>query len=130
MREMESRPETINAPNYNSTEWHQSRVYKIDGEEFVGTKSAMVKFEEQAETLAYKELGLDPGAIARNKEVTIVLGPPAAGKSTIANEIAIANRSAILDSDEIKKHYQSLKVVRELVPYMKKVQVYLKCCKT
>ena len=83
--------------------WHQSRIYKIDGEEVVGTKSAMVKFEEQAETLAYKELGLDPGTIARNKEVTIILGPPAAGKSTIANEIAVANRSAILDSDEIKK---------------------------
>ncbi len=103
LREMESRPETITASNYNSTDWHQSRVYKIDGEEVVGTKSAMVKLEEQAETLAYKELGLEPGTISRNKEVTIVLGPTAAGKSTIANEIAISNRSAILDSDEIKK---------------------------
>ena len=103
LREMESRPETVTASNYGTPEWHQSRVYNIEGDEVVGTESALLKFEQQAETLAYKELGLSPGTIARNKEVTIVLGPPAAGKSTIANEIAVANRSAILDSDEIKK---------------------------
>ncbi len=33
----------------------------------------------------------------------IILGPPAAGKSTITNEIAWARKAAILDSDEIKK---------------------------
>ena len=103
LREMESRPETITASNYGTPEWHQSRVYNIEGDQVVGTESALLKFEQQAEALAYKELGLSPGTIARNKEVTIVLGPPAAGKSTIANEIAVANRSAILDSDEIKK---------------------------
>jgi predicted kinase len=63
----------------------------------------MVRFERDAEQLAFKELGIDPQPVLRNKELTIVLGPPAAGKSTIANELAVANRSAILDSDEIKK---------------------------
>ena len=80
---MESRPETITASNYGTPEWHQSRVYNIEGDEVVGTESALLKFEQQAEALAYKELGLSPGTIARNKEVTIVLGH-AAGKSTIA----------------------------------------------
>ena len=103
VREINSRQETINAANYDTPEWHQNRVYNIEGEEVVGTEAALIKFEQQAERLAYKELGLAPGTIARNKELTIILGPPAAGKSTIANEIAVANRSAILDSDEIKK---------------------------
>ena len=103
IKEINSRPETINESNFGTPEWHQNRVYNIEGEEVVGTEAALVKFEEQAEALAYKELGLAPGTIARNKELTIILGPPAAGKSTIANEVAVANRSAILDSDEIKK---------------------------
>ena len=98
---MESRPETITASNYGTPEWHQSRVYNIEGDE-AETESALLKFEQQAEALAYKELGLSLGTMPGTKG-TIVLGPPVAGKSTIANEIAVANRSAILDSDEIKK---------------------------
>jgi len=101
--DMASRPETIDVSGYGSADWHASRVYRVDGEDVVGTEAALLRFEQDAEALAFKELKLDPEAVNRNKELTIVLGPPAAGKSMIANELAVANKSAILDSDEIKK---------------------------
>ena len=44
-----------------------------------------------------------PDGPMRDRVATIILGPPAAGKSTIAEELARTSRSAILDSDEIKK---------------------------
>ena len=101
--EIASRPNTVKIDGYDSDDWHNSRVYKINGEDVVSTDEAMLRFERDAEALAFKELNLDVEPVLANKELTIVLGPPAAGKSTIANELAIANRSAILDSDEIKK---------------------------
>ncbi len=101
--DMEARPETIGLEGYNTEAWHNSRVYKIDDQDVISTAEAMARFELDAEQLAFKELGIDPQPVLRNKELTIVLGPPASGKSTIANELAIANKSAILDSDEIKK---------------------------
>ena len=101
--EIASRPDTVKIDGYDSDDWHNSRVYKINGEDVVSTDEAMLRFERDAEALAFKKLNLDVEPVLANKELTIVLGPPAAGKSTIANELAIANRSAILDSDEIKK---------------------------
>jgi predicted kinase len=101
--EIASRPDTVKIDGYDSDDWHNSRVYKINGEDVVSTDEAMLRFERDAEALAFKELNLDVEPVLANKELTIVLGPPAAGKSTIANELAISNRSAILDSDEIKK---------------------------
>jgi predicted kinase len=101
--EIASKPDTVKIDGYDSDDWHNSRVYKINGEDVVSTDEAMLRFERDAEAFAFKELNLDVEPVLANKELTIVLGPPAAGKSTIANELAIANRSAILDSDEIKK---------------------------
>lgn len=101
--EMGSKAETINVEGYGSIDWHTSRTYRIEGEDIIGTENALARFEQDAEALAFKELKTEILPVARDRELTIVLGPPAAGKSTIANELAVANRSAILDSDEIKK---------------------------
>lgn len=101
--EMEALPETSSLDGYGSKEWLDNRVYRINDETVTSTDQALLRFELQSEQLAFKELGIEPQPILKNKELTIVLGPPAAGKSTIANELAVANRSAILDSDEIKK---------------------------
>jgi hypothetical protein len=103
LQEMDSRPETIDLPGYNSPEWHRERIYTIDGKEITGTAAALREWQIQAEQLAWIESGIKPQPVARNREAIIILGPPAAGKSTIANDIAIARRSAIIDSDEIKK---------------------------
>ncbi len=101
--EMGQRPETSGLDNYGLETWHSERVYRIDDADVIGTENAMLRFEQDAEALAFRELNLEPQPVARDKQLTIVLGPPAAGKSTIANELAVANKSAILDSDEIKK---------------------------
>ncbi|SDK32114.1 zeta toxin family protein [Aliiruegeria lutimaris] len=59
---------------------------------------------EDAKSLAWRELDLEPEPLQPGgREATLLLGSPAAGKSTIANEIAVARGAAILDSDEIKK---------------------------
>lgn len=102
LEQMNSKPQTSKAEGYGSDEWHKNRVYNVDGEDVVGTEAALTRFEKDAETLAWRELGKDAEPVAREKQVTIILGPPAAGKSTIANDLAIANKAAILDSDEIK----------------------------
>ena len=103
LEEMDARPETIDLPGYASNEWHSSRIYTIDEKEIAGTAAALREWEIQAEQLAWVEKGIEPQPVARDREATIILGPPAAGKSTIANDIAIARKAAIIDSDEIKK---------------------------
>jgi len=103
LREMENREETINKPGYGSQEWHNNRTYKIDGKEVKGTEAAVEAWETQAEELAWKETKRTVEPIEYDRKAIILLGPPAAGKSTIANEIAVARKAMILDSDEIKK---------------------------
>ena len=98
-----SLPQTANAEGYGTPEWHASRQYVIDGQPVVGTVDALAGWERQADLLASKDLKQAPAPIRHDRELTIILGPPAAGKSTIANEIAVARSAAILDSDEIKK---------------------------
>lgn len=102
LEEINSRPVTSEQEGYNSLEWHESRSYIIDGVEVKGTWQALEGWTDNAKRLAWKELDLPVQEVKANKELTIVLGPPAAGKSTIANEIAVANRAAIIDVDEIK----------------------------
>ena len=58
--------------------------------------------------MAYIEQGLEvpTNVMARNtgeKTATIVIGPPAAGKSAISNPLAIKNNATIIDPDEAKK---------------------------
>jgi hypothetical protein len=101
--ELQARPETHKMAGYGSEAWYNDRVYTIEGEAIKGTDEALRHWEQQAEELAWVESNLPPEAVARDRQLTIILGPPAAGKSTIANKIAIASRAAILDSDEIKK---------------------------
>jgi hypothetical protein len=83
---------------YGTREWHETREYVFPGDEIeVGTRAAMQRFRDEAESYA-GELGP-----ARERKATILLGPPAAGKSTIAEGLAIDQRAAILDPDDIKK---------------------------
>lgn len=43
------------------------------------------------------------GNILKNKQVNIVIGYPASGKSTISNQISNFSQARIVDSDEVKK---------------------------
>ncbi len=69
----------------------------------VGIEAALPRIVDDFLTLAWREKDMDPQPVATERRAVILLGPPAAGKSTIANEIAVDMRAAIIDSDEIKK---------------------------
>lgn len=43
------------------------------------------------------------GEPARERKAVLILGPPAAGKSTVANEYLSSMRARLIDSDEVKK---------------------------
>ena len=103
IKDMESRPDTSKISGYGDQAWHDTRIYSIDGKRITGTLEALREWEIQADRLAWVEKGLQPEPVALNRQATIILGPPAAGKSTIANDLAVFTKSAIIDSDEVKK---------------------------
>jgi len=101
----DSIPRTNEAPGYGSDDWRNTREFTFDNGEtkIVGYDDAIRRFFKDAQTLAYRELGLPPEPVATDGLAVILLGPPAAGKSTLANPIAARLKAAIPDSDEIKK---------------------------
>lgn len=97
-------PETKNAPGYLGDDWINSREFIFDGETVVGYEAGVQRLYENARGLGWTDDGLEfPGVINQDKRATIVLGPPAAGKSTFANKFAQARSAAIIDPDEAKK---------------------------
>ena len=62
-------------------------------------------YDDVARKLAWVDdkLTFPKNALKFDRVATIILGPPAAGKSTIANPVARSKGAAILDSDEAKK---------------------------
>lgn len=103
LEKMESIPETDRAPGFGTPEFEDARAFVFGGEEVIGLKEAMGRWINGAKRLAFDETGTIYEGVGRDKTATIVLGPPAAGKSSIANDIALAQRAAIIDADEIKK---------------------------
>ena len=95
--ELTARPQTVWDESYGSPEWHAAREYVYDGETIVGTEAMGDRWIADAEAFA------GPDGPGRDRVATIFLGPPAAGKSYFAEQVAAARRMAILDSDEIKK---------------------------
>ena len=100
-------PETINAPNYGSVEWDLNRSFvdPATGQNIAGTQSLVRRVYDDAKTLAWTadKLPVPQTPIVAGKRAIIVLGPPAAGKSSIANPIARKHNAAIIDADEAKK---------------------------
>ena len=103
IKEMQARPKTTASEGYGSAKWRAEREYRFGGETVTGTENAIGRWVDQAKRLAFDAKGLKYEGVREAKEATIILGPPAAGKSGIANDIAVARKAAILDSDEIKK---------------------------
>lgn len=70
------------------------RSYVVDGKT-VDHGGALTHLHQVAEAYA-------GGKVEAGRKVTIVIGPPAAGKSTIAEAYARADRAAIVDPDDAK----------------------------
>jgi predicted ABC-type ATPase len=96
-------PETDKLPGYGTDEYEASRPFVFDGESVISVDEALPRWIEGAKRLASDETGTIYNGVSNDRTATIILGPPAAGKSSIANEIAVAQRAAIIDADEIKK---------------------------
>ena len=107
-KKMESIPRTDQAEGYQTPEWISQRQFNFgeDGSEKVtGYVNAASRLYNDALTLAHRDQKLevpsDPVAFEGN--AYIVVGPPASGKSFIANKIAVDKKLAIIDPDEAKK---------------------------
>lgn len=96
VQEVESRPSTQGLEGYGTPEFEAARVFNFDGEEVVGYDAAISRLVDVAESYA-------GGEVARDRVATIVLGPPAAGKSSLSEVIARARKAAIVDPDDAKK---------------------------
>lgn len=82
--------------DFQNQQWREQRVYNFDGETVRGWDAAVSRLTEQARSFA-------GGQVEHGRHAVIVLGPPASGKSMIAEPVARKYRAAIVDADEAKK---------------------------
>lgn len=98
-------PETRFNPGYGTESYRNTREFNFAGESVIGYTGAVDRLYEQSKRLGWidEQLPYNEGNVLQNRQATIVLGPPAAGKSTVANRIAQARGASIIDGDEAKK---------------------------
>ena len=103
--EMDARVPTTELPGYGTDDFWANRVYRDGDAEITGRAAAVSHLYDQARALAWTDEGLSVPAspVKAERRATILLGPPAAGKSTIANPLARARNAMIVDADEAKK---------------------------
>lgn len=102
---MDARVPTTELPGFGEEAFWSNRRYSASGQELVGRAAAVDHLFRQADDLAWREDGLTApqGAVRSDRQATILLGAPAAGKSTVANPLARARGAMIVDADEAKK---------------------------
>jgi predicted ABC-type ATPase len=101
-------PVTKDMPGYGTDDFVKNRQFNFDNKTVTGYEDAVDELYKGGKTLAYREQGIEipTNIMAKNtgdRLATIVIGPPAAGKSAISNPIAIKTNSVIIDADEAKK---------------------------
>ena len=105
--DMEAIPETAKENGYGSVDWDLNRTFNdpVTGDTFTGYETALRKLYDGAKTLAWTDSKLAVPDVPNKfeKRAIIILGPPASGKSSIANPIARQHGAAIIDPDEAKK---------------------------
>ena len=103
--DMEAIPRTNDKPDFNTDNWFENRQYVFKDNTTGNFDDAMRSLVDGARRLGWEDakLKFPDGAIKQQRRAVIVLGPPAAGKSTIANPIARKMGAAIVDADEAKK---------------------------
>lgn len=89
-------PTVANEADYNKPEWREGRTYEIDGDSVKGTDAAVKRLIDKAKGYSTS------GPVAKGQHAVIIIGPPAAGKSNIANPLAERYRAAIVDPDDAK----------------------------
>ncbi len=91
---------------YLSDTWLRDREFFIDGMTLKGYSEGIKSLVARAKILSYLDSKLTPPSnykVTNGKTAVILTGPPAAGKSTIANQVAKKLGAAIVDPDDAKK---------------------------
>lgn len=97
-------PRTDLQDGFGTDEWWAGRQYVARGENLLGKEAAVDYLFRAARGLAWTDEGLaPPSEISAGRQATILIGAPAAGKSTVANPWARSRSAAIVDADEAKK---------------------------
>lgn len=97
MEKINALPETRDSWDFSSDEFVGSRPYVLrDGTQVAGVEALFDEIEQVSASYA-------KGEVVQEFRVDILLGPPAAGKSTVAEMIAPAAGARIVDSDDVKK---------------------------
>ena len=105
-------PATNLEPNYGTPEWQQNRVFQLgsgvgdEAREVIGYEDALDELYEHSKKFAWTDDKMTypgPAKASPEKTAVFVIGPPAAGKSSISNPIARKLHATIIDPDEAKK---------------------------
>lgn len=89
-------PPTSRLPGFGTPEFEAARVFNFNGEKVVGYGAAIDRLVEKAKSYS------TASAVAMDRQAIIVLGPPAAGKSTLSEGFARDFGMAIPDPDDAK----------------------------
>lgn len=83
--------------DFTNPDWQAQRVYQFGNDRVEGWDNAVNRLIDDAVAFA------GPDGVGQDKRAVIILGPPAAGKSTVAEPLAREYRGALIDPDEAKK---------------------------
>ena len=105
---MTEMPPTSNAPDFGTEIFTKNRQFNFPDKKIIGYENAIDELYTGGKILPYREMNIDvPKNLMKTnsgeKIATIAIGPPAAGKSAIANPLAIKYNATIIDPDEAKK---------------------------
>ena len=110
--EMHTMPETQFADGYGTDKYFQERQFSFKNPddsvtEIVGLDDAVDRMYDNLKALGWTDEKMAYNGSVKggfeNPTATIILGPPASGKSSVANPLARKLNAAILDPDEVKK---------------------------
>ena len=96
-------PGTNQVEGYMSPEWQAERTYTFEGQPVKGYPKAVARLTRDAMTLPSRETKQTFNPLRADRRAIVIMGPPAAGKSSIAGKIAYDSGAAIVDGDEAKK---------------------------
>lgn len=94
---MEEISETLPAGAIPDQAFRESRVFNFAGRQVVGYDAAIERLVENGRRFSTK------GPVRTDRTAAIVIGPPAAGKSFIAEGLSAQRFAALVDADEAKK---------------------------
>lgn len=93
----EALPETHKQPGYGTPAWRADREFNDVIRGYKAATDALI-----TKALSYSK----HGPVRQDKEATILIGPPASGKSYFGEQIAAKHHAAIVDPDDAKKMFK------------------------